>query len=90
MLYTPISCDGIVKIHSLGASIEMNPIDTEDVVLHYKIAFSNGFGISVVKQDYCRLCRLEDLFSAMILFEGRQWLYDYPEYHSEEQLIALC
>ena len=91
MLFTPISMEGLLKIHSLGAKkIEMKQINPEDAVLVYDIVFPNGFGLSVVKQIHIPLCRLEDKFSVLALYDGRLLLEDENEYFSEEELIKFC
>ena len=100
MLFTPISFDGQMKIHSLGADITMRPIDTEDIYLGYEISLSNGFIIWAEKNDCYLGCRRDDLFYVQIYFNRIEWvgkLLDegfeselMKEYYSEEELIDLC
>jgi len=40
---TPIGFQNLLRIHSLGASITINPIRTYDLALSYRVSFPNGF-----------------------------------------------
>ncbi|MBP5633927.1 hypothetical protein J6X13_03260 [Candidatus Saccharibacteria bacterium] len=102
MKFTPITFEGLMKIHALGAeSITMRPIDPEDLYLGYTIKFPNGFWLWAEKQKNFLGCRKSDLFSVRILYCGKEWYgklvegrgYEYeliPEYYTEEGFIELC
>lgn len=40
---TPICFKNLIRIHSLGANITIDPIATYDVALSYRVSFPNGF-----------------------------------------------
>ena len=91
MKFTPITFEGLMKIHALGAeSITMRPIDPEDLYLGYTIKFPNGFWLWAEKQKNFLGCRKSDLFSVRILYCGKEWYGKLPEYFTEEGFIELC
>ena len=40
---TPIGFKNLIRIHSLGANITIDPIKTYDLALSYRVSFPNGF-----------------------------------------------